>query len=347
MVSKHDPVESFLNSLHAVELGLRRATEDLQAQWSASGSAAGRVFHFCGQDGSCRPEKRRQRSEVVAGNRATPVSSARSEWGERGSLEGDGGSCVGCVEIPVRWSRLLDGFVRAFPRAFESGKKRLQKQSDLGYGCSGPFGLKAGCEGSHRGCGVEIPDKPRAATLELFACCVFDGLVQTLQIFDKSNKEGDAKPSEKSGTSSTPLPFDHMKMLAGIVEGRKGIVDGFLSNMKFARVRGPPGGLVEVTSSVKDEAVYRASGESREDPTSNSLQKFTTGLLSIPLSNVERLRSTLSTVSLTELIEFVPQLGRSPKEHPDKRKLISVQDFFRYTQSEGMPLRLLHSRYFI
>jgi phosphatidylinositol phospholipase C delta len=63
-------------------------------------------------------------------------------------------------------------------------------------------------------------------------------------------------------------------------------------------------------------------------------------LLNIPLSNVERLRSTLSTVSLTELIELVPQLvGRlstSGDSHPDKKKLFSVQDFFRYTEFEGI-----------
>jgi len=62
-------------------------------------------------------------------------------------------------------------------------------------------------------------------------------------------------------------------------------------------------------------------------------------LLNIPLSNVERLRSTLSVVSLTELIELVPQLvGRSsaPADaHPDKKKLFSVHDFFRYAKLEA------------
>lgn len=58
-------------------------------------------------------------------------------------------------------------------------------------------------------------------------------------------------------------------------------------------------------------------------------------MLSIPLSNVERLRTTLSTVSIIELIELLPQLGRPSKDHPDKKKLISVQDFFRYTEAEG------------
>jgi hypothetical protein len=54
---------------------------------------------------------------------------------------------------------------------------------------------------------------------------------------------------------------------------------------------------------------------------------------------VERLRSTLSAVSLTELIELVPQLvsrsSTSADGHPDKKKLFSVQDFFRYAEIEG------------
>ncbi|GKA31949.1 E3 ubiquitin protein ligase RGLG2-like protein [Tanacetum coccineum] len=51
-----------------------------------------------------------------------------------------------------------------------------------------------------------------------------------------------------------------------------------------------------------------------------------------------RLRSTLSTVSSTELTELVPQLGRSTKGHPNNKKIFSVQDFFRYTKAEGYNL---------
>ena len=73
--------------------------------------------------------------------------------------------------------------------------------------------------------------------------------------------------------------------------------------------------------------------------TPQSVQKLPARLLSIPLSNVERLRSTLSAVSLTELIELVPQLvsrsSTSADGHPDKKKLFSVQDFFRYAEIEG------------
>lgn len=43
----------------------------------------------------------------------------------------------------------------------------------------------------------------------------------------------------------------------------------------------------------------------------------------------------MSIVSLTELIELVHQLGKSPKDHPNKKKLFSVQDFFKYIEAEG------------
>uniref|UniRef100_A0A0A9E619 EF-hand domain-containing protein n=1 Tax=Arundo donax TaxID=35708 RepID=A0A0A9E619_ARUDO len=75
------------------------------------------------------------------------------------------------------------------------------------------------------------------------------------------------------------------------------------------------------------------------DSASGAPQRLAGRLLNIPLSNVERLRSTLPTVLLTELIELVPQLvGRSSTSadgHPDKKKLFSVQDFFRYAEIEG------------
>lgn len=85
--------------------------------------------------------------------------------------------------------------------------------------------------------------------------------------------------------------------------------------MGFARLGGAPPSLVGV-----EETVPRRIGSV---------------LIGIPLSKVEGLRATLSTVSLTELIEFIPQIGRAGKEHPDKKKLFSVQDFFRYTEMEG------------
>lgn len=106
----------------------------------------------------------------------------------------------------------------------------------------------------------------------------------------------------------------------------------FLHNLNFARIG--LGGAPSLAVEVKEETDDNATQES-----SSTNKLLTNGLLSIPLSNVERLRSTLSAVSLTELIELVPHLHLSltrPSNHyPDKKKLFSVQDFFRYTQSEG------------
>ncbi|WVY94524.1 hypothetical protein V8G54_033612 [Vigna mungo] len=42
-----------------------------------------------------------------------------------------------------------------------------------------------------------------------------------------------------------------------------------------------------------------------------------------------------SIVSLTKLVELLAQLGKTSKDHRDKKKLISVQDFFRYIEVEG------------
>ncbi|GMH11752.1 hypothetical protein Nepgr_013593 [Nepenthes gracilis] len=66
-----------------------------------------------------------------------------------------------------------------------------------------------------------------------------------------------------------------------------------------------------------------------------SPQKLATGLLNFPLSNVECLKSTVSTVSIMQLIDLIPCLGRSPKDVPDKKNLFSVQDIFRYSEAEG------------
>ncbi|XP_047166443.1 uncharacterized protein LOC124835549 [Vigna umbellata] len=40
-------------------------------------------------------------------------------------------------------------------------------------------------------------------------------------------------------------------------------------------------------------------------------------------------------VSLTELVELLPHLGKTSKDHPDKKKLISMQNLFRYPKAEG------------
>ena len=109
-------------------------------------------------------------------------------------------------------------------------------------------------------------------------------------------------------------------VLRKIIDGKRADFDGFLSNLGFAKVGAPPprarimGGAspVPAPAPVSDqedgggigdsEAVDNASG------TQQPAQILPARLLNIPLSNVERLRSTLLAVSLTELIELVPQL---------------------------------------
>ncbi|XP_011102130.1 mitochondrial substrate carrier family protein C-like [Sesamum indicum] len=126
--------------------------------------------------------------------------------------------------------------------------------------------------------------------------------------------------------------FGCFKALTSIYQGKRADVNGFFGNLKFAKVGGMPSSIVGVPSTED----VREEGVNQEDIGGLSPPKLTNGVLSIPLSNVEQLRSTLSTVSLTELIELLPQIGRSSKEdHPDKKKQFSVQDFFRYTEAEG------------
>lgn len=268
------------------------------------------------------------------------------------------GTCINCMQFAVTWSLLVSSFVQAVPGPFKNGKKKLQKKTNGDKLCKhmhvseykskisrdrnefmakGAFPesisgdtkqaeLKSGlillpCEET-----LEIKDGNNMS-LEHFIGFVFDQLALNLQKFELGTQE--------SGSEKCDLQVDHFKAVGSLLEGKKADFSGFLGNLKFARVGGVPSGIVDLTSPVKGESDVNVSSNGTEENVSSFSQKMANGLLSIPLSNVERLRSTLSTVSLTELIELVPQLGRSPKDHPDKKKLFSVQDFFRYTEAEG------------
>jgi hypothetical protein len=119
------------------------------------------------------------------------------------------------------------------------------------------------------------------------------------------------------------------------LEGHKVDVNGFLGNLNFAKVGGVPSSAAGEEIASQKEMGDSGSEEIKEESVGISAQKVASNIFSIPLTNVERLKTTLSTVSLTELIELLPQLGKTSKDHPDKKKLFSVQDFFRYTESEG------------
>ncbi|GER42530.1 mitochondrial substrate carrier family protein [Striga asiatica] len=236
-----------------------------------------------------------------------------------------------CLLFDMALSHLINGFLQAFPRPFKSEKKGLQKMTDK---------ENLGSKGSHFSIqpklvrvGESIQEvkarEGKDLSFEYVIGFVVDQ-INHLPKFDVGFQENECNNAECKPFNQ----FDHFKALVSILEGKRADVNGFLGNLKFARVGGVPSSVVEVPS-VKDEGANDTVNQ-EESGGGNSSKKMANGLLSIPLSNVERLRSTLSTVSLAELIELLPQIGRSSKEeHPDKKKLFSVQDFFRYTEAEG------------
>ncbi|CAK9136164.1 unnamed protein product [Ilex paraguariensis] len=258
-----------------------------------------------------------------------------------GTVKEDG-TCMNCLQVAVTCSLLLGSFVQAIQSPFETNKKLFQKMNNEDKVCMHSCGKASKsrvlCELKQK----ELKGQPRTVfhgeslkdkegnnmSLDCFIGFIFDQFTQNLQKFDQGHKE---RACKSVGTTH----LDHWKAITSILEGKRADVNGFLGSLKFARVGGVPSTMVGVTSSVKEDGENGVSTDSREDTGGSSPQKLASGLLSIPLSNVERLRSTLSTVSFTELIELVPQLGRSSKDYPDKKKLFSVQDFFKYTESEG------------
>ncbi|XP_031380064.1 mitochondrial substrate carrier family protein C [Punica granatum] len=263
----------------------------------------------------------------------------------RNSDEDNNGSCGNCLQFAVHWSLLANSFVQAFPAPFKAYKKRIHRPNDEAK--DGVYMKpKVECEPRQK------ESKSQAAKaavqnimainlepLECFIHFVIDQIGQNLQkldhkIQDKKEKEG--HDCSSAAPDDHVAQFDHLEVLTNILEGRRADVNGFLGNLRFARVGGVPPSMVDVSSSVNEEGVDGAGSDNSEEAgASNSAQKLASGILGIPLSNVERLRSTLSTVSFTELIELVPQLGRPSRDYPDKKKLFSVQDFFKYTESEG------------
>ncbi|KAF8021881.1 hypothetical protein BT93_G2119 [Corymbia citriodora subsp. variegata] len=260
-------------------------------------------------------------------------------------------SCATCLQFAVHFSLLANSFVQAFPSPFKGSKKRLQKQLDGEKGvcdvkCKVSLSELRGRElkrrrhvkAAEKDVGVNKEDKHVPLdSIECFLGFILDQLAQNFHKFDQVVQQQFEGDGAKASTAvDSPEQFNHLRAVASIWEVRKADVNGFLGNLRFARVGGVPSSIVGVTSPVKEETDDGAANGSREESNSaTSVQKVAGGILSIPLSNVERLKSTLSTVSLTELIELVPQIGRPSKEYPDKKKLFSVQDFFRYTECEG------------
>ncbi|KAK3139138.1 hypothetical protein QOZ80_5AG0378430 [Eleusine coracana subsp. coracana] len=183
---------------------------------------------------------------------------------------------------------------------------------------------------------------PPPHQLDLLLCIAFDAFAQNLQ-----SLEGVCK--QKGAELGIALPQWHQfQLLRKVIDGKRADFDGFLSGLGFAKVGAPPpaSGIMGASPTTAPAALVsdhednsgtvqdNGGGAPQQQP-----QRLAARLLDVPLSNVERLRSTLLTVSLAELIELVPQLvGRSSTSadgHPDKKKLFSVQDFFRYAEVEG------------
>ncbi|CAO2145296.1 unnamed protein product [Urochloa humidicola] len=213
------------------------------------------------------------------------------------------------LHLHVVVTNFLHKPLRSFARCFRGGKQSRQRSAAAAAG----------------------PQQQ----LELLLCIAFD-------TFDACKQKG-----AQFGIATRQLhQFD--ELLGKVIDGKRADFDGFLSNFGFAKVGAPlpppPAAIIPAPAPVSDQEEGAGGIGDREGVDSataspQSAQKSPARLLNIPLSNVERLRLTLSAVSLTELIELIPQLvSRSstpPDGHPDKKKLFNVQDFFRYAEIEG------------
>lgn len=359
MVTANDPLESLLKSIQSVkeafsplELSFQKAARDFECCFGGAKAKGNSVelggAEFGGGDRNRKTHifglRKRTNSEcvsVVGEEKKKGLSvkipikvlfgkfSPNSGYTNRADVRKNGqkqrdsdsnsdsakedNSCVNCLQFALAWSFWVNSFTQAIPAPFKTSKKRFQSQtvSEADKLESRIVKESPSKEVTHRDGKYE--------PLECFIGFVFDKLTLNLQKLEESVQEGD-------------------KIVKGILDGGRADVNVFLGNLRFAKVGGVPSGVVGVASSVDDEdGGESVNAENGDEAGGISPQKLASGLLSIPLSNVERLRSTLSTVSLTELIELVPHLGRpsNTKDYPDKKKLFSVQDFFRYTESEG------------
>ncbi|CAM8972621.1 hypothetical protein QQ045_029669 [Rhodiola kirilowii] len=375
MVSRNDPGEAFFNSLNAVkgmlsplELGFRKAAKDFECCWSGHTNwnkhndlspqkngefqifpirkkndpfihgdekKKGLSFRVPVEDFA---EMVRPRCRNYEHNRCK-VSKKVSK--EKNDVPKEP-SCTKCMNLEMTWSVLMASLFQAFSSPFKASKKRVQKMSNKDK----KYPLSNSLQESSRPSsdvkkndnkywfvgGIQVDDVKQKDSKHILWLI---GLVveQVALNFQKSDQCVKGSAQQNAGDPSN-IPKDHFKIVSNIINGRKSDVHGFLRNFNFARVGGVPSGMVELDS-IKDGRDDGGSASKDEETTISPQPKQAAGIFDIPLSNVERLRSILSTVSLSELVELVPQLGRSYQDYPDKKKLFSVQDFFRYTESEG------------
>ncbi|XP_074286756.1 calcium-dependent mitochondrial ATP-magnesium/phosphate carrier protein 2-like [Silene latifolia] len=273
------------------------------------------------------------------------VNGVREQSTGRDCVKKDG-SCFNCLQFAMTWSVFVNGFVQRFPAPFKFGKKRCSKVVDEGKAPSflstrspkSSFNYDGKKGEKDKGLFVMMLPTDNSKcnegnhlNFELLVSLIFEQMMHNLQKLDHVVKQKE----EKGYDCPSPTHVDHWKSVTSILEGKRADMNIFFGNLKFARVGGAPSTLVGVASPVNEEGDVGETASGNEEPRTLTPQKFASGLLSIPLSNVERLKTTLSTISISELIELLPQLGRATKDIPDKKKLFSVQDFFRYTEAEG------------
>ncbi|KAK7270362.1 hypothetical protein RIF29_23443 [Crotalaria pallida] len=369
MMSANDPVESFFNSIQVMkeslsplEVGFRKAAKDLEHCLLPKNKVKGVCFIAQVREGGefqiCDLKKNKKKNNNnglglvgAADERKKGLSikvplkaflgmfSQNQGNGNRGEVAKENGpSCTNCFQFAVSWSLMFNGFLQALPFPFKSGRKKFQKLGDEDNKlCSCMKPTVSSCEVKQHERKVKengVWEKDgKHVSIECLVGFIFDQLSHTLQSIDHRVQENELD------TEKTSLPqshFGHVNALTSFLEGHRVDVNSFFGNLRFAKVGGVPSSVVgEENSLPKEEGDNNGSDESKEEGGESLPQKVANNIFSIPLTNVERLKSTLSTVSFAELVELLPQLGRTSKEHPDKKKLFSVQDFFRYTEAEG------------
>uniref|UniRef100_A0A7N0TLJ9 EF-hand domain-containing protein n=1 Tax=Kalanchoe fedtschenkoi TaxID=63787 RepID=A0A7N0TLJ9_KALFE len=375
MVSRNDPGEALFSPLNAfktmfspLELGIRKAANDFECCWS--GTVNGNRHTDCSsqKNGGLQIFTIRKKNaasvhddEKVKGlsfkvpveafaemvlprcgnyrHNTSKVSKKSSK--ERNTIPQEQ-SCKNCMNLAMTWSVLIASFFQTFSSTFKVTKKKCQKMNHK----NGTFPCSHSTPDASTQSSVAKKNDSKYWSVsgiqdddvnqkdgKHFLCLIGLVVEQVAHNFQMPDQCVQRITQQSSADKSNPQK-DHFKIVSNIIKGRKSEVNGFLRNFNFARVGGVPSSMVEVDS-VKDEGDEGGSAVKEENTTTNPPPKQANRIFDIPLSNVERLRSTLSTVSLSELIELVPQLGRSSQDYPDKKKLFSVQDFFRYTESEG------------
>ncbi|XP_074584085.1 uncharacterized protein LOC141840091 [Curcuma longa] len=350
MLSGSDPLEGIFHAFRDAVSPLESAAKDWESHWLNLMGGAGNVESTKRYRGSMKEkvaavaaseERKKDPFKFFCGALCIPLGG--DDVSGRGGISSKKGreeekkheSCANCAPFFSAWSFMFDSFLQGFPKPLKSVRKCFGKQR---RDDDSPSHAKSRGKRSFKIVFCDESDKTAGEgdnlSIELILCSALDSLGQNLQMLNWGCQGNRSKNCDRPAASGAP-ESDYLKVMKGLINGKKADFDGFLSNLNFARVGGLPATLVEDAPSVKKEAENHDTGGDKEEPTSSTPQKFASGLLSIPLSNVERLKSTLSTVSLTELIEFIPQLIKSSTGHPDKKKLFSVQDFFRYTETEG------------